>query len=78
MSPKLRLRQRLRVLMNMVTSFLVMILFAQLWLFTVTLDMMETHRASSRVAIIALVFSSICCAAAWGLIRLFVRAESDQ
>ena len=37
MSPKVRLRQRIRVVLNMVMAFVVMILLAQLWLFTVTL-----------------------------------------
>ena len=78
MSPKVRLRQRLRVLMQMVTAFVVMILLAQLWLFTVTLDAMENHTASSLVAVTAMICSFVCCAAACGLIRLFLQAESRQ
>jgi hypothetical protein len=59
----------------MVMAFVVIILLAQLWLFTVTLDAMETRGASSQVAITALVCSFFGSAAVWGLIRLFVKAE---
>ena len=78
MSPKLRLRQRIRVLMHMVMAFVIMILLAQLWLFTVTLDAMETRGASPQVVIAALVCSFMGCAAVWGLIRLFLRADENQ
>jgi len=75
MSPKVRLRQRMNVLMHMVMAFVVMILLAQLWLFTVTLDAMETRGASPQVTFAALFFSFIGCATVWALIRLFLKAE---
>jgi hypothetical protein len=75
MSPKVRLRQRLRVVLNMVMAFVVMILLAQLWLFTVTLDAMETRGASVQVAIAALFCSLVGCAAVWVLIRFFLKSE---
>ena len=78
MSPKVRLRQRLRVVLHMVMAFVIMILLAQLWLFTVTLDAMETRGASPQVAIAALVCSFMGCAAVWALIRFFLRAEENQ
>lgn len=55
MSPKVRLRQRARVVLHMVMGFVIMILFAQLWLFTVTLDAMENPDASMTILIVALV-----------------------
>ena len=78
MSPKLRLRQRMRVVMHMVMAFVIMILLAQLWLFTVTLDAMETRGASPQTAIAALICSFMGCAAVWALIRFFLRAEDNQ
>lgn len=78
MSPKVRLRQRIRVVLHMVMAFVTMILLAQLWLFTVTLDAMETRGAPSQTAIAALICSSLGCAAVWALIRFFLRAESNQ
>ena len=75
MSPKARLRQRFNVVLHMVMAFVVMILLAQLWLFTVTLEAMETRGASAQVAIAALICSFSGCAAVWALIRFFLRAE---
>ena len=68
----------MRVVLNMVMAFVVMILLAQLWLFTVTLDAMETRGASLTVAIAALVFSFLGCAAVWTLIRQSEIAADDS
>ena len=78
MSPKARLRQRFNVVLHMVMAFVVMILLAQLWLFTVTLDAMETRGAAPQVAVAALVCSFMGCAAVWALIRFFLKAEASQ
>jgi hypothetical protein len=67
----------MRVVLQMVMAFVVMILLAQLWLFTVTLDAMESHGASLTVAIAALVFSFLGCAAVWVLIRQSEIAADD-
>ena len=64
--------------MQMVMAFVIMILLGQLWLFTVTLDAMETRGASSQTAIAALICSFMGCAAVWVLIRFFLRAEDNQ
>jgi len=61
----------------MVTALVVMILLVQLWLFTVTLDAMETRGESAEVAIAALVCSFVGCVAAWSLIRYFLRRVVD-
>ena len=66
----------MRVVLNMVTAFVVMILFAQLWLFTVTLDAMESGGASSQVVIAALLCSLLGCSAVWALIRVFMKLET--
>ena len=78
MSPKVRLRQRVQVVLHMVMAFVIMILLTQLWLFTVTLDAMENRQGSTTATIAALVFSLIGCGAAWAMIRLFLRAEENQ
>ena len=78
MSPKVRLRQRARVVLQMVMGFMIMILLAQLWLFTVTLDAMESRNASMTIPIVALVCSFIGFAAVWGMTRLFLRMEENQ
>lgn len=75
MSPKVRLRHRIGVVLHMVMAFVIMILLAQLWLFTVTLDAMESRGASTHVAVAALICSFMGCAAVWALIRFFLRAE---
>jgi len=58
-------------------AFVVMILLAQLWLFTVTLDAMESRGASMTVAIAALFFSFLGCAGVWALIRQSEIAADD-
>ena len=78
MSPKVRLRQRARVVLQMVMAFVIMILLAQLWLFTITLEAMENRQASTTVAIAAFICSFLGCGAVWALIRLFLRAEENQ
>ena len=78
MSPKVRLRQRIRVVLHMVMAFVVVILLAQLWLFTVTLEAIENREASITVAIVAMIFSFLGCATIWSMIRLFLRAEENQ
>jgi hypothetical protein len=77
-SPKVRLRQRMRVVLHMVMGFVIMILFAQLWLFTVTLDAMENQDTSVKVVLVALICSLVGCGAVWALLRLFLRAEENQ
>ena len=69
MSPKVRLRQRMRVILNMVTAFVVMILLTQLWLFTIALD------ATPKIAAAALLCSLAALTAVFTLIRFFLRAE---
>jgi len=75
-SPQIRLRDRIGVVLHMVMAFVIMLLLAQLWLFTVTLDAMESRTASPQIAIVALVCSLMACAAVWALIRLFLRTEA--
>ena len=69
MSPKVRLRQRMRVILNMVTAFVVMILLTQLWLFTVALE------AAPGIAAAALLCSLAALTAVFTLIRFFLKAE---
>ena len=78
MSPKVRMRQRVRVVLQMVMSFVIMILLAQLWLFTITLDAMDNRHTSMTVLIVALICSLIGCGAIWAMLRLFLRAEENS
>ena len=64
--------------MHMVIALVIVILLGQLWLFTVTLQVMETSRASTQVAMAGLIVSFLGCAAIWALIRFLIRAESNQ
>ena len=75
MRPKVTLLRRISVVLHMVMAFVVMILLAQLWLFTVTLESMESGGPSMNVAIAALICSLLGSGAVWALIRLFLRAE---
>lgn len=75
MSPSTQLRGRLRVVLNMTMVFTVVILLAQLWLFTVVLEAMENAEAPDSVAVAALVVSFLGTVAVWTLIRFFLRAE---
>ena len=78
MSPKARLRRRMTIVLNMVTGFVIAILLAQLWLFTVTLDSMQNEQASIEVAAAAFICSAVGFATVWALIRYFLRAEARQ
>lgn len=78
MSPKVRLRHRMKVVLNMVMAFVVAILMAQLWLFTATLDAMESHEASLSIVGVTLVCSFLGSVAIWALIRFFLRSEAQQ
>lgn len=78
MSPRVRLRHRMNVLLQMVTALIAAILLGQLWLFTITLEAMESHSVSMRVGIAAAVCSLLACGAVWGLIRFFLRAEAEE
>jgi hypothetical protein len=69
MNPKVRLNQRMRVILNMVTAFVVMILLTQLWLFSVAVD------AAPKTAAAALLCSLVGLAAVFALIRFFLKAE---
>ena len=69
MSPKVRLNQRMRVILNMVTALVVMILLTQLWLFSVAVD------AAPKIAAAALLCSLAGLAAVVALIRFFLKAE---
>jgi hypothetical protein len=71
-------RRRLNVVLKTVTTLVVSILLAQLWLFTVTLDVMESGSAPSGIAVAAVLCSVVACAAVWVLIGLFVRAERSE
>ena len=78
MSPKVRLRQRVRVVLQMVMGFVIMILFAQLWLFSIALDAMENRHTPMTVLIVALICSLVGCGVIWAMLRLFLRAEENQ
>ena len=78
MSPQVRVRHRMNVVLQMVTAFIAAILLAQLWLFTVTLDAMENHAVSMNVAAAAALCSLVACVAIWMLIRFFLRAEQTE
>jgi hypothetical protein len=78
MSPQVRVRHRMNVVLQMVMTLIAAILLAQLWLFTVTLDAMENHAVSMNVAIAAAVCSLVACASIWMLIRFFLRTEQTQ
>ena len=78
MTAKTRLRLRMQVVLHMVMAFVVALLMAQLWLFTVTLEAMESREASVSIVMAALAFSALACAVVWALIRFFLRAEAQQ
>lgn len=78
MSPQVRVRDRMNVILQMVMALIAAILLAQLWLFTVTLDAMENHAVSMNVAIAAAVCSLVACATVWMLIRFFLRTEQTE
>lgn len=78
MSPEVHRRNRLNVLLQMVTAFITAILLGQLWLFTVTLDAMENPAASMSVAAAAAVCSVLACGSVWLLIRFFLNTEQTE
>jgi hypothetical protein len=78
MSPQVRVRDRMNVVLQMVMTLIAAILLAQLWLFTVTLDAMENHAVSMSVAVAAAVCSFVACASILLLIRFFLRTEQSQ
>ena len=71
----IRQRQRMNVVLQMVTALVTAILLGQLWLFTVTLEATENRSVSMNVAIAAVVCSLLACVSVWALIRFFLRAE---
>jgi hypothetical protein len=78
MSPTVHKRHRMNVILQMVTALITAILLAQLWLFTVTLDAMESPTVSISVAIAAAVCSLLACGSVWVLIRFFLNAEQME
>ena len=78
MSPGIQHRHRLNVVLQMVTALITAILLGQLWLFTVTLDAMESSAVSMSVAIAAAVCSLLACGTVWVLIRFFLSTEQAE
>ena len=68
----------MNVVLQMVMALVTAILLGQLWLFTVTLDVMENPAVSIRVAIAATVCSLLACGSVWILIRFFLNAEQSE
>ena len=77
MSPKVQLRLRMKVVLHMVMAFVVAILLAQLWLFSIALEAMESRDASLSIVAVTLACSLLACVAIWSLIRFFLRTESQ-
>ena len=78
MSPVIQKRNRLNVVLQMVTALITAILLGQLWLFTVTLDAMESSAVSMSVAIAAAICSLMACGTVWVLIRFFLSTEHSE
>ena len=78
MSPRIRVRHRLNVLLQMVTALTTAILLGQLWLFTVTLDAMENGATPITVGAAAALCSLLACGSIWMLIRFFLRTEQAE
>ena len=78
MSPKVRIRHRLNVVLQMVTALITAILLGQLWLFTITLETMENGAMPSTVAGAAAACSIVACGTIWMLIQFFLRMEQSQ
>jgi uncharacterized protein DUF6755 len=78
MSPRVQRRNRMNVVLQMVMAIITAILLGQLWLFTVTLDAMESSSVSTSVAIAATICSILACGAVWMLIRFFLNAERAE
>jgi len=62
----------------MVTAFVVIILLAQLWMFTVTLEAMEARHQSVDVLLAAVLCSFVGSAAVWALIRFFLKTTDSR
>jgi hypothetical protein len=75
MSPKVRVRYRLNIVLQMVTTLITAILLGQLWLFTIMLDAMENGAAPPTLAAGATICSLLASCAIWMLIRFFLRTE---
>jgi hypothetical protein len=78
MSPRVRIRHGLNVVLQMVTVLITAILLGQLWLFTISLEAMENGAMPSTVAFAAVACSLLACGSIWVLIRLFLRMEQTQ
>lgn len=78
MSPRVRVRHRLNVVLQMVTALITSILLGQLWLFTITLDAMENGAVPTAVAGAAAACSLLACGSIWVLIRFFLRMEHSE
>jgi len=78
MSLGMRVRDRMNVILQMVTTLIAAILLGQLWLFSIALDAMENRTVSMRVAIVAASISMLACIAIWMLIRFFLRREQNE
>ena len=77
MSRRLSMRHRMSVLLHMATAFIIIILLAQLWLFTVIVDGIRAVETPT-IAVFVLACSLVACLAVCGLIRLFLRAEGQR
>jgi len=77
-SPVTRLRDRMKVVLQMVMALVAVILLVQLWLFTVALEAMENGSTSIGVAIATTLCSFAACLAVWMLIRFFLRTELHE
>ena len=69
MSPRVRERHRMSVLLHLVLGLVIAILLAQLWLFTVTIEATDGSEASVTTVIAALICSLAGSATIWLLIR---------
>ena len=78
MSPEVHRRNRLNVVLQMVTALITAILLGQLWLFTVTLDAMENPSASMTIVVAATLCSLVALSAVWVLIRFFLTTEQME
>ncbi len=70
--------KRAQVVLHMVMTFVIAIVLAQLWLFTVALDAMANPQASMQVGLAAGICSLIGCAAVWMLIVMLAQTETRR
>jgi len=68
-------RERLGTVLHMVMTLTIMILLAQLWLFTVALETVEIQGGSTMPGLATVLCSTVGCAFVWMLIRFFLRTE---